>query len=63
MHRNVIGKSHVENGENDRLISFYQIIRLHRVVFFSFEILDKSIFPVRQPPPAPTAQEEAACAC
>jgi hypothetical protein len=28
-----------------------------------FRYIDKSIFPVRQPPPAPSTQEEAACAC
>ena len=26
-------------------------------------LIDKSIFPVRQPPPAPTTQEEAPCGC
>ena len=29
----------------------------------TFVVVDKSIFPVRQPPPAPSTHEEAPCAC
>jgi small GTP-binding protein len=36
---------------------------LEKVMLRMEKTIDKSIFPVRQPPPAPSTQEEAACAC
>jgi len=36
---------------------------LEKVMSRMEKTIDKSIFPVRQPPPTPSTQEEAACAC